>query len=317
LDTLKDLIEAGVGSVKVFTTYSGLGLSWDQLERVFEVAASHSLTVLAHAETDSIVAAAIDAEVEAGRLAPSGHPRSRPAAAEADAIERLGEMAGRTGAHLYVVHVSSAAGVDALRKLRREGIEVVGETCPQYLFLDSDVYDREDGELWICSPPIRSQTDQAALWSGLADGTLTVVGSDHNCFERSQKETHRHDFREVPNGLPGVEYRLPLLVHAALMGGLDWPDVARLAAETPARVFGLWPRKGVIAVGADADLAIVDPTAETDLGRGHMASDYSPFAHLSARGAIRQVWLRGRPIVDGGKLTVGPGYGRFLATNRG
>ena len=301
----------------MFSAYlSTIGLSLDEIGRVLRRAAEVGLLVLVHAEDNEMIDAGIAEQVRAGRLGPRGHADSRSSEAEASAIRSISKLAGDAGARVFFVHVSSAAGAEAVRQAREAGWDVNGETCVQYLFLDDRVYDRSDGELWICSPPIRSRRDQDALWAALSDGTLDLVSTDHNCFDRAQKLTGRGDFRSVPNGLPGVQLRLPILIGAVTAGRLSWEELARLAAEMPARLFGLWPRKGAIAEGADADLVLVDPAGSTDLGTSRMATDYCPLEGLTARGSVSHTWLRGRCIVDAGRFVGERGYGRAGAGPR-
>ena len=317
-DSVRDLAglaARGIGSVKIFTTYlDSVGVTMDQASTVLEKAAEAGLLVLVHSETDDLIHDGIAREVAAGNLGPAGHLRSRSAAAEADAVRRVGALAAQNGAALYIVHVSSRDGMNAVAGLKRAGQDVVAETCVQYLFLDESVYGRPDGELWICSPPIRSSRDQAALWNGVQAGVFDAVSTDHNCFDSSQKTQHRDDFRRVPNGLPGVELRTPVMLEAVQQNRLSWAALARLTAEAPARIFGLWPRKGGIAVGADADLVVVDPEATTDLGMTHMATDYSPFRGITAHGAVRETWLRGTCVISEGRVMTLPGSGAFVAT---
>src|SRR5207247_2130947 len=205
---VRRLAGLGVGSVKIFTTYlDTVGLTMDRVTKVLHEAAAHGPLVLVHAETDVLIQEGIAREVGAGNLGPRGHLSSRSARAEADAIAEVGAAAAAIGATVYFVHVSSKDGVEAVGEHKRLGRRVLAETCMQYLFLDDSVYDRLDGELWICSPPIRSTTHQAALWNGLVAGILDAVSTDHNCFDSLQKSSRKGDFRDVPNGLPGVELR--------------------------------------------------------------------------------------------------------------
>jgi dihydropyrimidinase len=318
LRDLGHLPARGIGSVKIFTTYlDSVGITMDHAAAVLDKAAAAGMLVLVHAETDDLIHDGIAREVAAGNLSPVGHLRSRSSTAEADAVARVGALAAHAGAAIYIVHVSSREGMLAVADLKRSGNDVVAETCVQYLVLDDSIYSRPDGELFICSPPIRSIDDQAALWNGVVAGIFDAVSTDHNCFDSDQKAAHKEDFRLVPNGLPGVELRTPVALEAVHTGRLSWTALARLTAEAPARIFGLWPRKGGIVVGADADLVVVEPNAQTDLGVTHMASDYSPFRGITAHGAVRETWLRGNRVVAEGRMLGQPGSGAFLPTRWG
>jgi dihydropyrimidinase len=314
---LEQLRKDGIGTVKVFSAYlDTIGLSVGRIHTVLRHCAHHNLMTLVHCETESLIREGVEATVAAGDLGPAGHARSRSALAEADAIRTVCDLAADVGAAVYIVHISTEEGAAVVAERRAAGQAVYGETCPQYLFLDDSVYARADAELWVCSPPIRPRSDVAALWREIERGSLQIVGSDHNCFDREQKEAGRHDFRSIPNGLPGIEFRLPLLVHAALTGRMDWQRLAILGAESPARATGLWPRKGAIMIGSDADFSLVDPEGSTDLGRGHMATDYSPFKGIVTRGSIEESWLRGMCLVQSGAFVGGAASGRYLRAER-
>jgi dihydropyrimidinase len=314
LPQLAAIADAGVRTVKIFTAYTdAIGLSMGQVHRLLRNAASAGATVFVHAETDALIREGIEEAVVDGGLGPTGHSRSRTPLAEDDAVRSVADLALDTGASVYFVHISSAAAVETLGSRRAGGQRLLAETCPHYLFLDESVYDRPDGERWICSPPIRSAEHQAALWNGLRAGVIDTVSSDHNCFDTHQKEAGRDDFRRVPNGLPGIEHRLPLLIGGVLAGQLTWSRLVQISAENPARIVGLWPRKGVLAVGSDADVVLVDPVGTTDLSISHMATDYSPYDGMTARGRIRFVLRRGEVVVADGALRAEAGSGTWLA----
>jgi len=306
----------GIKTVKLFSAYCDtIGLDLGQIQTVMEACKSAHQLVLVHCETESLIQKGIADCVAAGNLTPYAHLLSRSALAEADAVRSICDLAAETDIPVYIVHVSSAEGAAEVRERRISGQRVYAETCTQYLYLDDATYHRPHGELWVCSPPIREHKHQEALWKALAAGTFDIISTDHNCFNRSQKAARRDDFRLIPNGLPGVEFRTPLLLSAVYDGKMDWTSLARFMSEAPARIFGLWPRKGAIAVGADADFLLVDPSGETDLSVGHMATDYSPFEGIIAHGRILQTWLRGVCLAKDGALQVEPGYGvRLMAS---
>jgi dihydropyrimidinase len=306
---------SGIGTVKIFSAYTDvIGLSLGQIHRLLVVAARTGITVFVHAETDSLIQEGIEDAVTRSDLGPHGHAVSRTTLAESDAVRSISDLARDAGASVYFVHVSGSESVATLADRRQRGEGVLAETCPHYLFLDASVYDRPTGQRWICSPPIRSAEDRAALWDGLRDGVIDTVSSDHNCFDTAQKDASAADFRGVPNGLPGIENRMPLLIGAALDRRLDWRRFVEVTAETPARILGLWPRKGALVVGGDADIVLIDPAGTTDLGVGHMAGDFAPFAGLRTTGKIEAVYRRGDRVIADGELFARRGSGSWLPT---
>jgi dihydropyrimidinase len=312
LAELPRLPDAGVRTLKVFSAYTdAIGLSIGQIHKVLRRAAESGVTVFVHAETDSLVREGIADAVERVGIGPRGHAASRTPLAENDAVRSLCDLARDTGATVYFVHISSAPSIDTLTDRRRQGDHILAETCPHYLFLDESVYAGTAGERWICSPPIRSAEHRAALWKGLLAGVIDTISSDHNCYDMAQKQVSA-DFRQVPNGLPGIEYRLPLLIDAAIRQELPWRRLAEVTAETPARILGLWPRKGSICIGGDADIVLVDPTAHTDLSAGHMATDYSPYAGTRAAGRVVKVYRRGLLVADETGVVAPRGSGEWL-----
>jgi dihydropyrimidinase len=313
LAQLPELPGRGIGTVKIFAAYTDvIGLSSDQIERLLAVCARAGLTVFIHAETDDQVRAGIAHEVALGELGPVGHARSRTPEAETSSVIANAELARQTGARAYFVHVSSAGSIAELASRRARGERLLAETCPHYLFLDESLYDRADGAKWICSPPIRDSANREALWNGVVDGTLDAVSSDHNCYDLGQKGPAGTDFRSVPNGLPGIEFRVPLLVGAVIEGRLPWERLVQVSSEGPAKVLGLWPYKGALSEGSDADIVLIDPASETDLATSHMATDYSPYAGRTSRGRIVSVYRRGQLVVDGADLDAVPGSGHRL-----
>jgi dihydropyrimidinase len=310
------LVAEGVPSFKLFMAYPGrLMLNDGEIFRVLRRTAANGGLVCLHAENGPVIDVLVRAALAAGHTTPRYHAATRPPVVEAEAVHRGSVLAGMAGAPLYVVHLSSAAGLAEVAAARRRGVGILAETCPQYLCLAEDAYDGEDGARYVMSPPLRPRADQDALWAGLASRALDVVATDHCPFLLDQKARGRDDFSRIPNGAPGVETRIGLLYDAGVRGGrLPIERVVEVASATPARVFGLYPRKGVIAVGADADLVVFDPSRTTRISAAthHMRVDYNPYEGRTLAGAIDLVLARGEVIVEGGRFVGAPGRGRFL-----
>jgi dihydropyrimidinase len=314
VEQLAALPAAGVRTVKIFSAYTDdIGLTIGRIHHLLREAAAREITVFVHAETDSLIREGIDDAIRELGLGPQAHARSRTPLAESDAIRTISDLAADTGATVYFVHVSSAPGAAAIAERRARGERILAETCPHYLFLDESVYERPSGERWICSPPIRSRDHRIALWEALGSGAIDTVSSDHNCFDSAQKQAGGGDFRRVPNGLPGIEHRLPLLISAAIDGRLTWQRVVEVSSSTPARILGLWPQKGALAVGSDADIVLVDTAGRTSLGTAHMATDFSPYDGETAAGKIERVFRRGDPVIIGSELHAAAGSGNGLS----
>lgn len=309
--------DAGVGAIKLYLAYKARGIMTTDglMLRVMEAAAAAGAIVKVHAENGLIADANVERFYADGHTTAEWFPRTKPAWVEAEAIARACTIARKTGTALYVVHVSSAAGLAEIVRARALGATVIAETCPQYLLLDESVFARPDGHRFLCSPPIRSAADQEALWAGIADGTIDTVGSDHCVFLTHQKDEHRNDFARVPNGLPGVETRLPLIVSEGTRRGIALPRLAAVLSTNVARTFGLYPQKGAIAPGSDADLVLWDPgatwTIESD--RLHMGCDWTPYEGMTVTGRPRTVVVRGRVTVAGDEFLGERGAGRYLS----
>ena len=309
-DTLRQaagVVEAGMPSFKVYTTYAGFQLTDLELLAVFEaVHQSHGL-VIVHAESDAIIQHAIRRLQADGRLAVRDFPGSRPAIAEKEAVERILSLADYAGAPVYIVHVSSQAGAAAIARARQDGQAAWGETCPQYLLLDETRLETNDfsGAKFVCCPPLRASKDQQALWSALQQGGLQSVGTDHCAFNfNGQKDLGRKSFLEIPSGLPGIELRLPLLYTYGVKTGrlslAQWVDVCCTA---PARLFGLYPQKGELAPGADADIVIFDPNPLASVSHAalHENVDYTPYEGFELAGKVQTVLLRGQALIKAGQ----------------
>lgn len=312
------LVDAGVPSFKLFMAYPGrLMLDDGAIFRVLRRAAAVGGLVCLHAENGPVIDVLVREALAAGRTAPAFHAVTRPPLVEAEAVHRGISLAEMADAPLYVVHLSSAVGLDEVRSARRRGMSVFAETCPQYLLLSDEAYEGAgfEGAKFVMSPPLRPRAMQDALWAGLASGDIQVVATDHCPFLLSQKAMGRGDFSRIPNGAPGIEFRLPLLYDAGVRTGrLSLEQFVRTTAEAPARLFGLHPRKGSIAPGSDADIVVFDPGGTTAISAAthHMRVDYNPYEGRALSGAIDVVLARGEVVVEGGRFVGRNGRGTFL-----
>lgn len=306
----------GVSAIKLYLAYKARGIMANDglMLRVMEAAAAAGAIVKVHAENGLIADANTERFYADGHTTAEWFPRTKPPWVEAEAIARAATIARRTGTALYVVHVSSAAGLAEVVRARGLGATVFAETCPQYLLLDESVFARPDAQRFLCSPPIRSTADQEALWAGIGNGAIDTIGSDHCVFLGAQKDEHRLDFARVPNGLPGVETRLPLILSEGLRRGIGVRRLVDVLSTNVARVFGFHPAKGVLAPGSDADVVIWDPQDSRTIRTAdlHMGCDWTPYEGMTTTGWPRDVVAGGDLVVDGGTFTGTPGRGRYL-----
>ena len=329
------LVAEGVTSFKLFTAYPGRMYSDDgAILRAMLRATENGALVLMHAENGLAVDVLAERLVEAGNVAPRYHAAAHQSALEGEATHRVIALAGIAGVPVHVVHVSAREAVEEIAAARALGAAVTAETCPQYLFLSVDRLDGGadgggtkggwstgpgdgfEGAKFVCSPPLRTAEHQEALWRGLEGGDLQLVATDHCPFDfHGQKELGRGDFRKIPNGLPGVEERVDLLHDGGVVAGrISRERWVELVSAAPARLFGLWGRKGAVAPGFDADLVVYDPDACHTLSvrTHHMNVDYSCYEGREVRGRAAVVMSRGEVIVQDGEWEGRPGHGRFL-----
>ncbi|MEU1072051.1 MULTISPECIES: dihydropyrimidinase [unclassified Streptomyces] len=311
------LVEEGITSFKLFMAYPGVFYSDDgQILRAMQRSASNGGLIMMHAENGIAIDVLVEQALAAGRTDPRYHGEVRRALLEAEATHRAIQLARVAGAPLYVVHVSAEEAVAELAAARDKGLPVFGETCPQYLFLSTDNLAEPgfEGAKYVCSTPLRPREHQAALWRGLRTNDLQVVSTDHCpfCFV-GQKELGRGDFSKIPNGLPGVENRMDLLHQAVLDGNLSRRRWIEIACASPARMFGLYPKKGTIAPGADADVVIYDPHAEQTLSAEthHMNVDYSAYEGRRITGRVETVLSRGELVLHERRFTGRAGHGVY------
>lgn len=314
-----DMVEQGVTTFKLFTAYPGVNLSDDrQILEAMQVAADLGATVMMHAENGIAIDALRDQAVARGETDPIHHLLTRPASMEAEAVHRVVALAEIADCSLVIVHISSQDAFAEAIVARDRGLPVFAESCPQYLWLaEEDLPDGFEAAKYVCSPPLRRRAEghHAALWSGIASGRLDAVATDHCPFTWEQKEAGRGDFRKIPNGLAMVEHRMDLLHQGVVEGWItanQWVDVA---CETPAKISGLYPQKGTIAPGSDADIVIYDPVATQTISADthHMNVDFSVLEGVELVGAVETVLLRGESLVEGGQFIGGAMSGRYLA----
>lgn len=317
LKEMDKLVEEGITSFKLFMAYPGVFYSDDgQILRAMQRSATNGGLIMMHAENGIAIDVLVEQALAEGRTDPRYHGEVRKALLEAEATHRAIQLARVAGAPLYVVHVSAEEAVAELVAARDKGLNVFGETCPQYLFLSTDNLAEPDfeGAKYVCSTPLRPREHQAALWRGLRTNDLQVVSTDHCpfCFV-GQKELGRGDFSKIPNGLPGVENRMDLLHQAVVDGHLTRRRWIEIACATPARMFGIYPKKGTIAPGADADVVIYDPHAEQTLSAEthHMNVDYSAYEGKRITGQVETVLSRGEVVIDGREFTGRAGHGQY------
>ncbi|MFI8509612.1 dihydropyrimidinase [Streptomyces sp. NPDC085460] len=312
------LIQEGITSFKLFMAYPGVFYSDDgQILRAMQVAAGTGGLIMMHAENGIAIDVLVEQALARGETDPRYHGEVRRALLEAEATHRAIQLARVAGSPLYVVHVSAEEAVAELALARDKGLPVFGETCPQYLFLSTDNLAEPDfeGAKYVCSTPLRPKEHQAALWRGLRTNDLQVVSTDHCpfCFV-GQKELGRGDFSKIPNGLPGVENRMDLLHQAVVDGHITRRRWIEIACATPARMFGLYPQKGTIAPGADADIVLYDPHATQVLSAEthHMNVDYSAYEGRTVTGQVETVLSRGEVVIDHRKYVGHAGHGAFI-----
>ncbi len=314
---LADMERAGVTSYKVYFAYDNLRVSDGTALEVVRAVGERGGIVGCHCENGDLVAAGVAAQRAAGNLGPAAHPLSRPAAVEAEAVGRwltVGELAGYP---VNIVHLSTKRGLELVRAARERGQKVYAETCPQYLLLDEGMYSLPgfEGAKFVLSPPLRGREDVEALWAGLEAGNIDTIGTDHCSFHfRGVKELGREDFSKIPSGIPGVEHRPVLMYTAGVASGrMSAHQFMKLLSEQPARLFGMYPRKGALAVGSDADLVIFDPeyTGRITAAGQRQAVDYTPYEGFETRGRVERVLLSGETAVEDGQVTA-ERRGRFV-----
>jgi dihydropyrimidinase len=331
------LPDLGITSLKVFTAYNNrLRLLDGEIFRVMRLAHAAGILTLVHAENGDIIDILVDEALAAGNTDPYFHAKTRPAWGTVEAALRAAALAAQAGdAPLYLVHMNTAGEVDQLEYAQAHGLNMMGETCPQYLFFTEDDLRREDGAKWICSPPMRNAVDNARLWEGVENGSIQVMATDHCPFFYDGttpimyedqpvaipgKELGVGDFTKIPNGLPGLGDRMPILWTEGVGRGRITPNqFVAMHCTHPARIFGLYPKKGALVPGADADIALWDPNKEVSYGANvaRHRTDYNLYEGWQLKGFPVMVFLRGQKIVDGENWYGKPGSGRYVHRQEG
>jgi len=326
----------GITTLKVFTAYNGrLRLDDGGIFRALRIARENGMLVMSHCENGDVIEQLVPQALAAGHTSPEWHALTRPAWGAVESTLRMCAMALQADSPVYIVHMNVSGEADMLNYARERGAKVMGETCPPYLFFSIDDLRRPDGAKWICSPPMRTVADNAGLWQALKNGDIHTIGTDHCPFffdgtrpivyEGKQiaipgKELGRDDFTKIPNGLPGVQDRLPILWTTGVRAGMiSANQFVALTSTNPAKIFGLYPRKGALLPGADADIVLWDPDKRVKYGlaHSHQRTDYNLYEGWELTGYPEKVFLRGKMIVDGEKWLGKAGDGNFLIRGEG
>jgi dihydropyrimidinase len=319
LQEMKTLVREGIPTFKLFMAYPGVFMLDDaSIFRAMNAAANSGGMICMHAENGGAIDVIVQRALAEGKRAPKYHALTRPTTAEAEATSRSIALAEMAGVPVYIVHLSCNEALEKVREARDRGLPTYAETCPQYLYLSLENMDVPgfEGAKYVFTPPLREKWHQEKLWQGLAKDDLQVVSTDHCPFcYKEQKELGKDDFTKIPNGGPGIEHRLSLVYSGGVHGKRFSPNrFVQLVSTAPAKLFGLYPRKGTVAIGSDADLIVFDPNAEQIISAKthHMRVDYSMFEGIRVKGVPKIVLSRGRTIIENGKFIGKPGAGEFL-----
>jgi dihydropyrimidinase len=312
--------EEGITSFKTFMAYKGALMIDDrQMIGLMEEVKKQKGLVTVHATNGDMIDYLIAKHRADGKLTPLYHYLSQPEVTEAEASERFADMADYTGCPGYIVHLTCEGALNAVRNATRRNQNVLVETCIQYLTIDASLYEREDGAKWVMSPPLREKKDQETLWAGINQGLVKVVATDHCPFKWEQKEMGKDDFSKIPNGHPAIEHRMELLYSEGVnKGRITLNKYVEVACTNPAKIFGMFPRKGTIGINSDADLVIFDPNEKHTISASshHMSVDYSSYEGWELTGKIKTVLLRGKLAVKDNKCILEKGYGQFIKRSK-
>lgn len=318
---IKTFVEQhGITSFKTFMAYKGALMIDDrQMIGLMEEVKACGGLINVHATNGDMIDYLVQKHRNEGKLSPLYHYLSQPEITEAEASERFVDMASYTGCPGYIVHLTCEGALNAVRNATRRNQKMFVETCIQYLIIDASLYEQEDGAKWVMSPPLREKKDQATLWAGINQGIVNVVATDHCPFMWEQKLMGKDDFSKIPNGHPAIENRMELLFSEGVAKGkITLNKYVEVASTNAAKIFGMFPRKGTIAVGSDADIVIFDPKEKHTLSAKthHMNVDYSGYEGWELTGKVKTVLLRGKVAIDNNDCKVAKGYGQFIKRNK-
>ena len=313
--------EEGISSFKTFMAYKGALMIDDrQMIGLMEEVKNQGGLVTVHATNGDMIDYLVARHRSEGKLSPLYHYLSQPEVTEAEAAERFTDMANYTGCPGYIVHLTCEGALNAVRQATRRNQHMLVETCIQYLLLDASLYEKDfDGAKWVMSPPLREKKDQETLWAGINQGLVNVVATDHCPFKWEQKRMGEKDFSKIPNGHPAIEHRMELLFSEGVnKGRISLNKYVELACTNPAKIFGMFPQKGTIGIGSDADVVIFDPEEKHTIKAAshHMNVDYSAYEGWQLTGKVKTVVLRGTVAIENGACTIGKGFGKFIKRKR-
>lgn len=318
---LPNMFAAGISSFKMYLTYPAMmigdGAVYSALKQIKRLGGIAGV----HCENAGVIDAMIAERKAAGKLSPASHPMSRPPYLEAEAVSRLLRIAQAADCPVVIVHLTNHEALKEVETARQRGQRVYVETCPQYLLLDESVYYQEDysaAARYVCAPPLREKAEQKYLWRALRRGEIQTISTDHCSFTLAQKDAGRDDFTKIPGGLPGVETRGELIYsYGVAKKNLNLAQMCRVLSENPARLYGLFPRKGILRRGSDADIVVYDPEASHVIRADDCVAnvDYNPYEGFVTAGGISQVWLRGRLAIENGRV-LGEPAGKYMVRGK-
>ncbi|MFL0196562.1 dihydropyrimidinase [Clostridium sp. WILCCON 0269] len=320
LDEFKACVEYGIPSFKVFMVYKKEGLMANDgvLCQVLEKSKEVGAIIAVHAENPDLIDIRTEQFLKEGKTSPWYHYLSRPEFVEAEADKRAIHWAKALNAPLYIVHLANKEGMEEVKKARDEGYEIYAETCPQYLYFTNQVYKREDGRNFVCSPPIKGKESQDALWQGIKTGDIATIATDHCPFQTHEKDWGKDDFTKIPNGCMGIENMYPYMLSEANKGRLSFNKVVEVCSTNPARIYGCFPEKGSITVGSDADIVVYDPHKDFTISKENMHSDvdHTIWEGVKLKGYPVMTFSRGKLVFKDGEFLGEPGWGKFLKRKR-